>query len=180
MKSIHHMPCFIESPAFFGQGKSASSWSHRWRPQRCRWPCWAWWHRGWFPMPLQWGSCRSITRKCLASCQRWRERGSYRMSVPSSTSNLEPREMSAERCRAEDGIRILFEFLVGNSLLDRNLRAHVSKGSLETRIKTYGIILCVDGKEGDPDPENGVHTRGVTVVGCLCGIAPCCGPWNIF
>jgi len=55
------------------------------------------------------------------------------MGVPSSASDFEPREMSAERRRAENRVRVLLEFLVGNCLLDRDLMGYVRKGSLGGR-----------------------------------------------
>lgn len=45
----------------------------------------------------------------------------YRTSVPSSATDLEPRKMSAERRKAENRVGVLLNLLVRNGFLDSDL-----------------------------------------------------------
>ena len=82
--------------------------------------------------------------------------------MPSSSTDLEPGEVAAERGGAQDSARVLLELLVGEGLLDGDR-----------------IIRGGQCHVGDPDSEHRVRGRGVSVVGVLGGIAPCFAPVSL-
>jgi hypothetical protein len=76
--------------------------------------------------------------------------------VPSSAASLEPAEVATERRRHQHRVGITLELFVGDGFLDRN-----------------GVVCGVQSQEGNPDGQDGVRGRGISVVRRLGRVSPC-------
>lgn len=75
--------------------------------------------------------------------------GTYRLGEPSCSANLEPTQVATRRRRAHDDVRILLDFLVGNSLVYSDLRTVSHRCIGQQEVTTYRIVLSMDGESGN-------------------------------